>query len=72
MKKSTFFSLITVFLILVFMACVASKPLTTPDVKPGVYGKLYMPETSQPSPAIIILHGARDLYQIGTNLLKTS
>ncbi len=36
--------------------------LTPADVKPAVYGKIYHPSTSQPSPAVIVLHGFSGIY----------
>lgn len=48
--------------VLVTGACTSMAPVTPPGVKPVLYGKLYRPTSSNPTPAVILLHGRWGLH----------
>jgi len=53
-----------------FILPACTSRLTAPDVKPGVYGKLYKPKTPGVYPAVILLHGAIGIQPANLTLAK--
>ncbi len=45
--------------------------LTAPDVKPGVYAKLYTPSSAEPAPAVVILHGRSGIFPVYHDFAQT-
>jgi dienelactone hydrolase len=45
--------------------------LTSPEVHPGVYAKLYVPKTAGAAPAVVILHGRSGIFPVYHLLAQT-